>query len=105
MIGDMNVVFFEMSKDKIIETLRRAASNNNIIITHHAKQRMHERRILMRHVEVCLQKGDIVEGPYLSDKNDWKVTLRRTVAGMRIKVEVALNIDECAIVVTAMKES
>ena len=59
---------------------------------------MRERDITMRQVLSTLQKGKIIDGPASDEFGDFRVKLKRYVAGRTIQVVVALNIGKCTVV-------
>lgn len=81
-----------------------ASDRSKIQITAHARVRMKERNILRKHVDVCLQKGHVVEPVHLNMHGNWQATMARRVAGMDVNVVVAVETTTRVIVVTVMKE-
>lgn len=77
-----------------------AEDSHNIIITNHARERMEQRNITRRHVVTCLRKGRVAETPYKSVKGDWRCSVVRTVSGMDVSVQIAIDFKEQLIVVT-----
>jgi hypothetical protein len=68
----------------------------------HIQKRMQERDISMRQVLEALRNGTVVSGPEKDKYGDWRIKLRRLVAGKRVQVVVALNEGDFATVVTAI---
>lgn len=77
-----------------------AADTNNIVIIGHARKRGRQRRINRRQVELCCQLGTICEGPFLNQKGNWQVNLRRHAAGEEMECVVAIDWGRSLIVVT-----
>lgn len=57
----------------------------------HAQQRMRERKINMRQVLEVLRNGTCVSGPTNDQYGDWRIKLRRMVAGKRVQVVVVVK--------------
>ena len=68
----------------------------------HLKTRMAERQINMRQILEVLRSGIVVSGPTLDPHGDWRIKLRRLVAGKRVQVVVAIGKGDTAAVVTAI---
>lgn len=68
----------------------------------HLQQRMAERNINMRQVIEVIRKGTVTSGPTLDQYGDWRIKLRRLVAGRRVQVVVAIGQGDTAAVVTAI---
>lgn len=64
----------------------------------HFRERLRERDITMRQVLSTLQKGEIIDGPKRDAYNDFRVKMKRYVAGRKIQVVVALNVGKCTVV-------
>lgn len=64
----------------------------------HFRERLQDRDITMRQVLSTLQKGKIVDGPKRDVHNDFRVKMKRYVAGRKIQVVVALNVGKCTVV-------
>lgn len=83
-----------------------AADSARVVLTTHAKARMRQRRINLKQVLHCLQKGHIVEPAHLTIHGDWKATLEHQCAGDLVRVAVAIERQddgELAVVVTVME--
>lgn len=61
----------------------------------HFKQRLAERHINMRQVLETLRKGSPVGEPSLDEWGDWRLKLKRLVAGRRVQIVVAVKADYC----------
>lgn len=59
----------------------------------HFQERLAERNLNMRHVLETVGKGLPTGNPKLDDWGDWRVKLRRKVAGRRVQVVVAVKSD------------
>jgi hypothetical protein len=52
---------------------------------------MVRRRITRRQIELCLQKGTIVEGPSMNAHGNWQVNVLRHAAGEELTCTVAIE--------------
>jgi uncharacterized protein DUF4258 len=59
----------------------------------HFKQQLDARQLNMRQVLETVRKGCPVGTPKLDEWGDWRIKLRRKVAGRRVQVVVALKAD------------
>ena len=76
-----------------------ALSRSHVDFNHpHFQERLAERDITMRQVLTTLQKGDVIDGPKRDDRGDYRIKMKRNVAGRPIQVVVALNLDKCTVV-------
>jgi hypothetical protein len=57
----------------------------------HAQLRLQERNISIRQVLEVLRNGHCVSGPTQDKYGDWRIKLRRMVAGKRVQVVVAVK--------------
>lgn len=57
----------------------------------HYKERLVERDITMRQVISTIEKGEIIDGPKKDQYGDWRIKLKRFVAGRKVQVVLALN--------------
>lgn len=57
----------------------------------HVQMRMSQRGVSMRQVLETLRKGDGMSGPKQDEYGDWRIKLRRLVAGRRVQVVVAVK--------------
>jgi hypothetical protein len=64
----------------------------------HFKQRLAERKLNMRQVLETVKKGCAVGDPILDQWGDWRIKLRRKVAGRRVQVVLAVKTDHCVAV-------
>ena len=79
-----------------------AKDSENIGFDHpHLQIRMAQRGLTMRQVLETLRKGESVSGPTLDKYGDWRIKLKRLVAGRRVQVVVAVK-DERIDVATAI---
>lgn len=97
-----DVLPFNPSPADMARHVNRLASESsgNVILTDHAKERMQERNVTFKHIITCLQKGRVIEGPYLDLKGCWKCTMVRAVSGLEITVVTAVDFENKLIVVT-----
>ena len=98
------VTFFKLSDNKVRTLIRDIVNEDGFGLSNHARERMKERSILSRHVKECLVYGDIIDEVFINSHNNWQLNLIRIIAGMRIKVTVAVDIESRVVVITAMKK-
>ena len=81
------------SADDLIEQVHKLAqdSENIRFYVPHAQQRMRERNIGIRQKIEVLRAGDHASGPVQDQYGDWRIKLRRMVAGKRVQVVVAVK--------------
>ena len=77
-----------------------ARDTNNIVLVTHALERQRSRHITRRQIDMCVQKGSIIEGPFVNAKGNWQVSLFRHAAGEEITCVVAIDWPTQLIVVT-----
>jgi hypothetical protein len=68
-----------------------AAQSRNIFIVHHARRRMIQRGFTDEDVQQALLRGQIDEGPFRNNRDNWQATIRRMRAGEEIKVVAILE--------------
>jgi len=68
-----------------------AADTSNIVVIPYGKKRARERRVTRRQIELCVQKGSIVEGPFQNSYGHWQVNLYRMAAGEELTCVVAIE--------------
>ena len=66
----------------------------------HFRRRMRERGIAMRLVLEVLRSGRAVGHPELDEFGDWRIHMRRKVAGQRVSVVVAVCADHIECITT-----
>jgi hypothetical protein len=87
---------------KYIISKAMAQDSSRIRFDHpHIQQRLAERKLNMRQLLEVLRKGSVVSGPTLDPYGDWRVKMKRLVAGRRVQVVVAVKEDHF-VVVTAI---
>lgn len=64
----------------------------------HFRENLAERHVNMRQVLETLKKGNPVGEPTLDQWGDWRLKLKRVVAGRRVQVVVAVKADHCVCV-------
>jgi hypothetical protein len=82
------------SREELVKRVRRllAADTANMRLEHpHVQQRITQRGVTMRQVLEVLRAGACVSGPTLDPYNDWRIKLRKVVAGRRVQVVVAVK--------------
>jgi|ERR1700730_6541199 len=103
MIGCMNakIIRFQSFTAKLLEQKVKelAADSRNIQFrAFHVKERMEGRNLNMRQVLECIRNGSHVGEPLKDELGDWRIKLRRLVAGRRIQVVVAIKEDHVFVV-------
>ena len=93
----------ELSKADAQKVVAGIAGNTgNIYYTTHAQKQMRLRNLTTSHVVKTLRRGAVIEGPYLSIHDDWKMNFRYVTAGTKVVVTVAIGWPSELIIVTAM---
>ena len=77
-----------------------AADTNHIVVIAHARRRGRQRDITRRQIELCAQKGTIIEGPFMNQRGNWQVSLQRHAAGEEITCAVVIERRTRLIVIT-----
>ncbi len=83
---------------RIVQTM--AQDTRQVFIVKHAKGRQRSRRISIRQIMTCLQKGSVTEGPYLNIHGNWQLNMSRVAAGEEVTCVVAIEWQRRLIVVT-----
>jgi hypothetical protein len=102
MIGDMSAQIIRLRSclnAKFLEQRVKelAADSANIQFRSvHVKERMGERNLNMRQVLECIRNGNRVGEPMKDEYGDWRLKIRRRVAGRRVHVVVAIKEDQLA---------
>ena len=82
----------ELSSADAIRIVRAIATQTkNIVLIEYAKMRAAQRNIPRRQIELCVQKGTIIEGPFLNARGNWQMNLFRHAAGEEITCVVAIE--------------
>jgi hypothetical protein len=93
---------FKMSVPSAHRMLRElAADSDRIVVVAHGQKRGRQRGITRRQMELCVQKGVIIEGPFLNQHGNWQVTVQRRAAGEEVTCVVAIDWPKQAIIITA----
>ncbi len=93
-----------LSSAEALEVIRLiAADGSRIFVVDHARRRQRERLVTRRQIELCCQRGTIVEGPFVNGRGNWQVSLFRHAAGEVITCAVAVEWPEALIVVTVFR--
>ena len=67
-----------LSPRAALDLIRKLARDfNNIVLVAHAVHRSKTRLFTRRQIELCVQKGSIIEGPFVNAKGNWQVSLFR----------------------------
>jgi Domain of unknown function (DUF4258) len=80
-----------------------AADTSRIVVIQHAKERQRKRGITRRQIELCLQKGSIIEGPFPNPHGNWQVNMYRHAAGEEVTCTVAIEWASRLVVITAFR--
>jgi hypothetical protein len=76
-----------------------AADTEKMVLLHpHLQERMAQRGKTMRDVLETVRKGEGVSGPSLDKYGDWRIRMRRFVAGRRVQVVVAVREKDFSVV-------
>jgi hypothetical protein len=76
-----------------------AKDTDNIGFLHpHLQIRMNQRGITMRLILETVRKGEGVSGPRRDPYGDWRIKMRRYVAGRRVQVVVAVREHDFSVV-------
>ena len=79
-----------------------ATETTNLRFDHpHIQRRLVVRGITMRQILDVLRQGRATSGPTMDEYGDWRIKLKRRVAGRRVQVVVAVKEDHL-VVVTAI---
>jgi len=78
---------------ELVSRVRQMAQvTENIGLHHpHLRARMAERGVTMRQILETVRKGEGISGPTKDVYGDWRIKLRRLVAGRRVQVVVAVR--------------
>jgi hypothetical protein len=68
-----------------------AADTGNIFVIPYGRRRAQQRDITRRQIELCVQRGTIVEGPFLNQHGNWQMNLYRHAAGEEVTCVVAID--------------
>ena len=104
MIGRMSAKIIRLKSCPTTKFLEQrvkelAADSRNIqFLSFHVMERMDERNLNMRQMLECIRNGTPVEEPIKDEYGDWRLKLRRLVAGRRVQVVVAIKEDHLAVV-------
>lgn len=82
---------------KCLEHVRELAidTSNLSFDAPHFQKRMSERGITMRQVLSTIRKGELVDGPKKDDHGDWRIKIRRRVAGRKTQVVLVVRQKIC----------
>jgi len=68
-----------------------AADTDNIVIIPYGRRRAQQRNITRRQIELCVQRGTIVEGPFVNQHGNWQMNFYRHAAGEEVTCVVAID--------------
>lgn len=85
---------------ELVDRVHRLAKEDPDCICYslHLKDRMRQRGKTMRDVLETVKKGEGVKGPNLDEHGDFRIKLRRCVAGRRVQVVVAVREKDFSVV-------
>ena len=91
------------SREELVEKIRELAKETiNLRFDHpHIQQRLAERGITMRQILEVLRHGRATSNPTPDGYGDWRIKLKRKVAGRRVQVVLAVK-EDYLVVVTAI---
>lgn len=86
--------------DELLARIRELAADTlNLRFDHpHTKERLSGRTVSIRLALEVIRLGEPVRGPTLDKWGDWRLKLRRMVAGRRVQVVVAVKEDHLVVV-------
>ncbi|MBL9065545.1 MAG: DUF4258 domain-containing protein [Sphingopyxis sp.] len=92
---------FQMSVAVARQKIRELAEDSDrIVVISHGKARGRQRGITRRQMELCVQKGVIIEGPFLNQHGNWQVTIQRRAAGEEVNCVVAIDWPNRLVIIT-----
>ena len=68
-----------------------AADTENIVVIPYGRRRAQQRNITRRQMELCVQRGTIVEGRFINQHGNWQMNLYRHAAGEQVTCVVAID--------------
>jgi hypothetical protein len=87
------------SAAQLVTRIRKMAGSDRVGFDEpHFRDNLTVRHVNMRQVLETLRKGSPVGEPTLDDWGDWRLKLKRVVAGRRVQVVVAVKADHCVCV-------
>jgi hypothetical protein len=76
-----------------------AADTDRIVVIKHARKRKYINR---RQIDLCVQKGTIIEGPFRNTRGNWQVSMRRHAAGEELTCGVVIEWATKLLVISAI---
>jgi len=80
-----------------------AADADRIVLHPHARMRLIQRAISVTQVRTAVRTGTITDGPYLDDKDCWRVEMQGRAAGDALTVAIAILWPQRLLVVTVYR--
>lgn len=82
-----------LSPSNVESVVREFVASGKLRWTKHSKERMSECGVTIQQVRHCLQKGRIIEGPFLTyeDGGGYKMIMEKVVAGDLLRVVICLD--------------
>ena len=82
----------DLSRPEALRVIRAlAADSTGVLILGHARKRMRERGFSRARIFRCLQRGSIIEGPFVNARGNWQVTMSRQAAGEETQCVAAID--------------
>lgn len=96
----VTLVFPDPTADQLLQRVHAfaATSERMRLEIPHFQQRLIQRGLNMRQVMETLRKGCLAGPAKLDQWGDWRIKLRRVVAGRRVQVVVAVKSDHFVVV-------
>lgn len=91
MITNVQTLPLVLNDANFLERLRAIYKLKSPFLTDHAKLRMKQRKVSIRQVYECIEKGTIDEAAHLTIQGDWKATVGYFTGGDYIKVATAIS--------------
>ncbi len=68
-----------------------AEDTANVFLIRYGKKRASERQINRRQIDLCVQRGTPIEGPFLNQHGNWQMNLWRHAAGEELTCVIAIE--------------
>jgi hypothetical protein len=82
----------KLSEAAALRVIRGLAADSRRIVVHpYGARKTKARRITRRQIELCCQKGSIVEGPFVNIHGNWQVNMYRHAAGEEVTCVVVIE--------------
>lgn len=91
MITNVQTLPLVLNDANFLERLRAIYKLKSPFLTDHAKLRMKQRKVSIKQVFECIEKGTIEESAHLTTHGEWKATIGYFTGGDYIKVATAIS--------------